>query len=358
MLFIENQPMSHLKYALLGLFCLIHLESRTQEIKVSYDYSAAEKLLKIFEAEQLSEEDFQELVALQGTQAYLKKLATFFPNIGTETYKKSLKAALKGSYMDSDPYMFKRLKPLLPASRELLAQVKRRQLQLTESSLSQLKEYTPEETSADITAFLTLGVIGGGWTFDDDPESFYVDLSSMKGDYLGLAYLCMHELYHLIQYRFMKPADKNDRVDFILDQMIREGSATYIADFSKIEASGEYVDFSKKEYDRNFKRIDADFALFESILFQAKYDEDVEPEKLYTIGYSGMFQSPLYYVGYHLMKLITKYKGKQELISLLKRPSHELLLNYMELVDKYSGVDKEFIPFSKAIRTIIESQDE
>lgn len=342
------------KYLMLLLSLLFICRLNGQEISVTYDYTSVEKVIEIFEKGRLDENDFKEIIELHGTQAYLRKLSNFFPGVDELKYRKSLEAALKGTYKDNDPYMFERLVPLIPDAKNLLKRVVLKENDLTKSAVLKLNEYSPKTIQMNATVYLVLGVIGGGWTFDDSPSSFYVDFSSMKGDYEGLSYLSTHELYHLVQYRFMKGITKNtdDKVSYLLDQMIREGSATYIVDFSKASSSGAYINFSKKEYENNFRRMEINFALFENILFQAKYDPMVNIDFLYDIGYSGLCQSPLYYVGYHMMKLIEKYNGKQALVSLLSQPPYKMILSYSELCDKYGSDDEDIILLSESILDI------
>ncbi|MGB3464398.1 MAG: DUF5700 domain-containing putative Zn-dependent protease [Cyclobacteriaceae bacterium] len=344
----------NLKNLLLVLCSCIICTLKAQEINITYDYASAYKLIEIFDSKKLTDQDFKELLKLEGTQAYLKKVATFFPNISPETYKEALKAALNGNFPDNSPYMFKRLVPLLPETKKLLKQVSENQTVLTQNAVSKLKAYSPTAININATVYLTLGVIGGGWTFDDNPNAFYVDLSSMKGDFLGLSYLSTHELYHLVQYRFMKEINKSDKVNYLLDQMIREGSATYVADFSKIEASGSYIDFSKKEYQRNFRRLETNFVLFENLIFQAQNDKQADVESLYNIGYSGMYQSPMYYVGYRIIKLVEKYHGRETLIHLMGKSPKQLFLAYVEAYKNHKE-DDEFVPFSESMIRILNS---
>ncbi len=329
----------------------------TQEINISYDYSSVKKLIEILDSDELNEKDFKELVALHGTKAYLRKLSTFFPGINESSFKKSLTAALKGEYLDKDPFMFSKLTPLIPHAQKLLAEVIQKEKELAKNSVFLLKEYSPKNVKLDVTVYMILGVIGGGWTFDDAPNSFYVDFASMKGDYNGLSYLSTHELFHLVQYQYMNesPEQSSDKVNSLLDQMIREGTATYVADFSKISSSGPYIDFSKKEYSRNFRRMETNFALLETILFRAKHDATVNIDLLYNIGLSGMYQSPMYYVGYHMIKLIEKYNDKPELLALLRKPPVDIILSYIQLCEAYKDKDNEFVVFSETTVKILES---
>lgn len=328
----------------------------SQNIKITYDYSSVEKLIDLFDDKRINDDRIQEYLKLPGTQAYLRKLTSFFPDVTENSYENSLKSALKGSFFVKDPYMFKRLVALLPTVKKLLKEVIKNESILVDNTVLKLKEYSPENVKIKAKVYLTMGMIGGGWTFDDNPNNFYVDFSSMEGDFLGLSYLCSHELYHLIQYRFMNPIKKSNKVLYLLDQILREGSATYISDFSKIEKSdGAYVAFCKKEYKQNFNRIETNFALFESILFSAEHQKSSNLNELYNIGFSGMYQSPLYYVGYHIIKLIEKYLGKKELKKLFSQEPNKLFLTYIELCNMHADSDNEFIVLNQSTITILEN---
>lgn len=338
------------------LSCLSFLTTHGQEINVTYNYSAVEKLIEILDKGQLLENDFKELMDLHGSKAYLEKIATFFSEADELSFKRSLEAAVKGDPLENDLFMFERVIKSVPNAKKLLKEVVKREDELTQLSTGLLGEYSPNNIKIEVTVYMILGITGGGWTFDDSPNSFYVDFSSLKEDFNGLAYLCTHELFHLIQYRFMKaPPNKSEKVAFILDQMVREGSSTYVADFTKLRFSGFYVDFSKKNYQRNFRRMESNFALFETLIYQAKYDSEANVDLLYNIGLSGMYQSPLYYVGYHMIKLIEQYSGKQDLINLLQKSPVKLILAYNELLIEHKDADENFIPFSKSTIEIIKS---
>lgn len=335
---------------------LFNLNLNGQEISITYNYSTVKKLIEIFNKGELLENDFNELIELEGSKAYLKKLATFFSGIDEPSFKRSLEMAVIGSPLENDPFMFDRVIKSIPDAKNLLTKVIMLEDELTKNSISLLEEYSPENIKIEATVYMILGITGGGWTFDDDPNSFYVDFSSMKDDINGLTFLSAHELYHLIQYRFINPVpNKSKKVEYLLDQMLREGSATYVADFTKLNVSGSYVDFSKKDYERNFRRMESNFALFETLIYQAKNDPLSKIDLLYNIGLSGMYQSPLYYVGYHMIKLIEKYNGRDGLIALLKKYPNELILAYNELCIKHKNEDKTFVTLSKSTIKILKS---
>nr|WP_299069950.1 DUF5700 domain-containing putative Zn-dependent protease [uncultured Allomuricauda sp.] len=327
-----------------------------QEINVTYNYSSVKKLIEILDKGELLENDFDELMSLNGSKAYLKKMATFFSGVDELSFKRSLDAAAKGNPLENDLFMFERVINSVPEAKKLLAAVAKKEEELTQNSTALLKNYSPSDIKIDVTVYMILGIIGGGWTFDDSKNSFYLDFSLLKEDINGLTYLAAHELYHLIQYRFMKTTpDKTEKVSFLLDQMVREGSATYVADFTKLTASGYYVDFSKKDYARNFRRMESNFALFETLIYKAHHDPQSNLDLLYNIGLSGMYQSPLYFVGYHMIDLIEKYNGRQELINLLKESPDKLVLAYDQLFTEGKNLDEKYIPLSKATIEIIKS---
>ena len=337
------------------IICLCFNTIHGQEIKVNYDYSAVKKLIEIVDKGALLENDFNELIGLNGSKAYLKKMATFFTGIDELSFKRSLEAAAKGTPLANDPFRFERVLSSIPEAKKLLTEVMLKEEELTQNSISLLSQYSPENIQIEATVYMILGITGGGWTFDDEPNSFYVDFSSMKDDINGLTYLSAHELFHLVQYRFMNTTpSKSNKVAFLLDQMLREGSAVYAADFTKISSLGYYVDFSKKEYERNFRRMESNFALFESLIYQAHYDPEANVDSLYNIGLSGMYQSPLYYVGYHMISLIERYSGRQELIALLNESPDKLVLAYNKLCIEHRNTDKTCIPLSKTLLQILE----
>lgn len=329
---------------------------QAQHISISYNYASTEKLIDILDRGEWHEQDFEELMELHGTQSYIRKLASFFPEANASVFRQSLEAAVQGTPLEEDPFMFNRILPHIPAAKKLLAEISAKETELAQSSVSLLSQYSPKDISLDVTVYLVLGIVGGGWTFDDEPDAFYVDLTYMQGDYLGVTYLSTHELYHLVQYRFMKetPQKETNKAAYLLDQMVREGSATYVADFSKVESYGFYIDFSKKEYAQNFRRMEANFALFETLLSQAK-QSSLDIDLLYSIGLSGMYQSPLYFVGYHMMKLIEKYTSRKTLVDLLHQSPEKLVQTYMKLCDEHADNNDEFIGLTNATQQIIES---
>lgn len=340
------------------LTCLLlsFFQTQAQNISVSYNYASVEKLINILESGEWHDQDFEELIELHGTQSYIRKLASFFPEADASAFRQSLEAAVQGTPLEEDPFMFDRILPHIPDAKKLLAEISAKETELAQSSVSLLGQYSPKDISLDVNVYLVLGIVGGGWTFDDEPDAFYVDLTYMKGDYLGVTYLSTHELYHLVQYQFMKeaPQKETNKAAYLLDQMVREGSATYVADFSRVEGSGFYIDFSKKEYTQNFRRMETNFALFETLLSQAK-ESSLNIDLLYNIGLSGMYQSPLYYVGYHMMKLIEQYNGRQSLIDLLAQSPGKLVQTYIRLCDERAKSNDKFIELTDASKQIIES---
>lgn len=329
-----------------------------QELKITYDFESVEKMIEIFEKGNLYESDFKALLELQGTQAYLKKLSTFFDDIDAHTFRESLKAAISGTILENNPFSLDKVIDHIAPAKELINEINKDKKYLENVATEILKKYIPQSIKMEVKVIAIMGVIGGGWTTIEKPDTFYVDLTSMRGDKLGLSYLAIHEIYHLIQEQFMNQTLEQTEGNgglYILNLLLREGSAVYVADFSKIDGGGYYVDFSKKEYAKNFRRMKSNFALFEMLLQQASSNTSISIDNLYFIGFSGMYQSPLYYVGYHMMQLIEKYCGKKELISLLKNQPAELILAYNELSIKYKKADGNFIPLSNLTVKILES---
>lgn len=350
------RPEKALFYFIVLFICLNSLNA--QNIEIKYNFETAEKLIEIFDKGELTKKDFQELIKLDGTKAYLKKLSSFFEGINKNSFEQSLKAAVSKKPLLDDPYLLGRIISELETTKKFISRLKKEENQIQKSTVTLLKPYIPKELKIKINVNLIIGVVGGGWTFDEQPNTFYVDITSLKGDFIGLQLLSSHEIYHLIQYRFMKkvPKKSGNRLVFILDQIVREGSAVYIADFSKVNSKeGKYINFSKREYRRNFRRMKSNFALFEILVQQIHQNKSVSIDEVYNIGFSGQYQSPLYYVGYHIIKVIEKYKGKNELLKLLKKSPINLFITYNKLSDKYKNTNKDIIQISNSTLKILNS---
>ncbi len=323
------------------------------KISIDFNYDQVGKFLEIFEKGEMTEADFDQLMSLHASQAYAKKLSTFFDNVDDNSYRTSLDAALAKNPLKNDPYMLYRVVPELETIRSFLEEIKQAEDQISTKAASMIASFTPDSVDFQATVYLVVGITGGGWTFDDEPNAFYVDIRSLKGDMNGLIYLSAHELYHLVQDRFFTQNSSGLNVERLLSQTIREGSASYMADFSKAESKGDYTEFNQNIYKVNSRRIQSNFDWFDTVLFRLANDGSVEWESMYQLGLTGQYDSPLYFVGYEMMSVLDANLGREQFLELLGSAPMEVFRAYIDLVENSNN--RDLPAFSGVTRGILDS---
>lgn len=319
-------------------------------ISVDFNYDQVSKLIEILDKGEMIDEDFDELMKLHASQAYAKKLSTFFDGVTNESYKNSLQSALDEHPIKNDQYMFDRILPKLKTIRAFLEVIKTSEEMISQKSAQMLSAYTPDTIAFNATVYLVIGITGGGWTFDDETNAFYVDIRSMEGDLDGMIYLCAHELYHKVQEEFMPELENKDMPSLL----IREGSASFVADYSESSGDGAYSDFNRKIYKTNSRRKELNFELFETILFRTYHDSTANWDKVCPLGLTGNYDSPLYFVGYEVVSAIAKIDGKAALLKLMSAQPAMLLRRYIELTMEGDSTEENLIPFGASATDIID----
>ena len=195
---------------------------------------------------------------------------------------------------------------------------------------SMLAPYVPANITYSGRAIVAVGTPScGGWSVSDD---FYVDLPCISGDPVGLQYLFAHESYHGVQQKIMPLADKGDHLARLFSAVMREGSATAIADFSKIEDGGSYTLKSQQSIQRNAARRQQNFDLLDmAIAYLVKYANDDAYDFVNNIGLSGSFDAPFYVVGADIFNTIESVDGRDALRCLLQQPASVIISRYMDL---------------------------
>ncbi len=188
--------------------------------------------------------------------------------------------------------------------------------------------------------------------------AFHVALHYFRDDVEGLKLLMAHELFHVAQGAFMSgptvPEDQSQlhSVEALLLNTISEGTASLLWWPADMEG-GVYVDgVLRAKLDRNRGRSRSIFALFELMLFRAYADPDLELGSVYNLGFSGRWDSPLYYLGYRVARSIEEHRGRAVLRGLLARPAVEFFDAYVELY-RERPADDALLHFSPEIEGIL-----
>ena len=89
------------------------------------------------------------------------------------------------------------------------------------------------------------------------------------------------------------------------------------------------------------------------MLFRLYYDQDIIFSQLYPLGFSGGWDSPLYFVGYYIGRTIEKYQGRDVLVELLKDTPSAFFKTYIEIYKEHP--DKDLVMFSSSVEKILQS---
>ncbi len=174
---------------------------------------------------------------------------------------------------------------------------------------------TPDGVDYDGRAIVMVGTPScGGWS---KASTFYVDAPCLLGDPDGLVFLVAHEIYHGVQDIFM-PMIADDAAGSLrlMNEIVREGTALFLADFTKIDMPGDYAAFNQRVARRNDRRRRENFDLLDvSFSYLAASSDDAAFDKVYGIGASGVFDSPFYAVGALMTQTIDAALGREALLA-------------------------------------------
>ena len=191
-------------------------------------------------------------------------------------------------------------------------------------------DYIPQNINFRGAAIVAVGTPScGGWSTG---QNFYVDLPCIAGDTKGLVYLSAHETFHAVQSQFMHEPDEKQYIMRLLNQVIREGSATAIADFNELPAGGRYTDLSQKELKTNARRLQQNFDLLDMLVAYLKAENtEAAYQRSNSIGLSGNYTAPLYSVGATIFNTIDTQLGRKKLLCLMQKPAPEIMSYYYSL---------------------------
>jgi hypothetical protein len=92
-------------------------------------------------------------------------------------------------------------------------------------------------------------------------------------------------------------------------------------------------------------------------MFRAAHDGEADYKELYSLGFSGTWGSPLYFVGYRMSQVIARYGGRNKLASYLAQPSGSFFADYMAACDAHPE-DSQCVKFdAPTTRTLLQVRD-
>jgi hypothetical protein len=329
--------------------------STESKIELSFDVSSALALIDVFERGEITQDQLENLVNLHGIQSIISKVSSYDDRASLEGFKMSLQNILAGELLDQDPFQFQQVKDRLPEMRRLIQLIKDNPNKLVSEITDMIQPYSPGDLAFRVKVYLVIGGSSDGWAKDGN---FYLALHYFRDDYEGMKLMMAHELYHIAQRHFFGDAKDSDNpfitaCQSLLRRTRSEGTASMVGDPLEIASGKSYAKWYRQKFNRNLKRITQNFALFETMLFRLYNDQDIKFNQLYPLGFSGGWDSPLYFVGYYIGRTIEKYQGREVLVNILKDTPTAFFNTYIDIYKKHP--DKDLVMFSSSVENILHS---
>ncbi len=310
---------------MIGALAALFVSSAAPDIHVNLDTSFASAVLEEVCSKTGIDEDA--IRASETAQIMVDHFHQFRDDFTMDAYVEARRAAANCETPERDIFRFGEVIERREELRADIALLETRGEEIGDTITDMLGAYTPAEISfAGAATVVTGSPSCGGWSRD---AAFFVDLPCLKGDHDGLTYLAAHETYHAIQSRFMpEPPDSNEALS-IFSEIIREGTASVVADFSEIETNGAYTQLSQRVIKTNDRRMDANFDLLNMAFFYLSKSGDPEAsQKTEAIGLSGFFDSPFYAIGAGMTRVIDSAYGRDALLCLMAATPEQFFLAY------------------------------
>lgn len=189
----------------------------------------------------------------------------------------------------------------------------------------------------------------------------FVALGKGDEDLLGIELNLKHEAFHVLQKVL---ADKSSGISQCVNQpnllspparllctTLLEGTASFVADATKVSGNGPYIEMWRNRYQRNLtqEHLAADFKTFDSVL-QKLQTGSLNWEQAYAASFTPP-DTPLYFVGYRMAQAIAQKDGAAAVGSLLQECSLEFFYRYIELCHN----DAPLPHFSKSTEELLAS---
>ena len=332
-------------------------------LNLTLDLTPAADLLALFRRHSAAPDEIAGLLARPEVRALIAQTARFDPGATAEAFGSSLQRAVQVQARTDgpDPFAFRRVRGHTADIEHLYDLLSSRTAALQRDIAERLQPDLPAGLDLNVRAVFVLGGTSDGWA--QPGQVLYLALQSFDGDYDGLVTLMAHEVYHVVQYSVMPmtgsaAADARQRnAENLMIATLMEGTASFVGDPTRADGGGSYLEWYRGRYRRNLERIHEDFALFDSLMFRAAHDGEVDYKELYSLGFSGTWGSPLYFVGYRMSQVIARYGGRNKLASYLAQPSGSFFADYMAACDAHAE-DAQCVKFdAPTTRTLLQVRD-
>jgi Putative zinc dependent peptidase (DUF5700) len=330
-------------------------DASAEGLELIFDTESAHSVLDVLTGSvAATPEELARVAALPGNQAQIRHHTRFRASFTTASFIEALGKAARGEPLGDDPWDLATARERLIPTRDLLARVEASPHDLSDAIASRLTAFLPPGRTTRVNVHFIVG--GGSDGFAPNDTDFYIALQFFRGDEEGLRVLMSHELFHVLRPS-KKPAERDAAVvprkvrntRGLLDQTMNEGVASWIGDPTLATGGGPYVEWFAKKYRRNLDRLGENVTLFDSLLFRAWNDGDADPNALHLLGFSGVWDSPLYYVGYAMARYLAEKEGPAAVPSAVRAGPEAFFARYRAAALKYGGAPVVFSKSSERI---------
>ena len=338
--------------------------STAQNVQFNVDISNSVQTLELLQNQEIQVQDLTALFALPTTEYLLRKLA-----LDSTELVSALRKAKEGMEPDSKEarLQYDKIIDNIDSISTFVEQIDKESSDLVKYLNDSLSQYFPDQTNTEVVIHVMLGGWATGYTFDDLPNEFFVSIQKIPLDMEVLYALCEHELFHNIQaasYTIASEVAQLDSLGLIADAVVlshlnnlwREGSATFIAEPTKYRQSPGIVKYFESNL-RNTSRVTQAYFILDRMTVDAYESGGPKPNTLYQTFFSPAFDQVGYYIGSHMLQSIMDGLSDQERMSKLKfylqhSPTY-FVLDYVSLSNKFPQnhyrFSKEFITITKRL---------
>jgi hypothetical protein len=342
--------------ALLAGFLAAAPSAPAAPLDLVFDTSAARATLDVLTgAVPATPEALARVAALPANQAQIRHAAEFRASYTTASFVEALGKAARNEPLGDDAWAFGLVKARLAGTKDLLAQVEADPAAFSGPVTARLRDWLPTGESIRVNVHFIVGGSSDG--FAPDGRDFYLALQYFRGDAEGLRVLMSHELFHILR-RSPASAERDAAVvparvraaRRLLDQTMNEGVASWIGDPTQAKGGGPYVVWFAQKFKRNLARLDQNATLLDTLLFRAWNDPAANPDQLYMLGFSGQWDSPLYFVGYAMARTLAEAHGAPAVAAAVRAGPEAFFARYAAAAKK---VGKAPVTFANSTDEIL-----
>ncbi len=309
-------------------------------IAVRMNYEGAEALMAALERPSITDAEIDRLLAIRGVQAMVDNTTKYIPASTREAFRAAMKE-LVATRTTAHRFGLVSALSRLDDARKAIAGLRAEGPGLLDEVTAPLNRYRPETGPLEVTVYSVIGGASDGFVLDDDPEpAFFMALDRSQGDVAGVKLNMTPELYHVAQRaararvpglgaRVFDAATAPPPVR-MLSIVLEEGTANYVADPTRVAASGPYFDSWRDRFVQNAapERVAQNFALFDKLHAQLSSGA-MTWDQMYAEGFSG--EGPLYFVGYQMAKALDAAAGPQSIAGAFSRHPAAFFQDYVAL---------------------------